>query len=37
MLVRSLPKKGRKRSARDVFDIFPTRAGLAYDVTDIDS
>ena len=36
MLVCSLPKKSRKRLARDVFDNFATSASLAHDVTDTD-
>ena len=34
MLLYSLPKKSRKRLARDVLDTFATRASFAHDVTD---
>ena len=31
-----LPMKGRKRLAREAFDIFATHSGLVHDVTDTD-
>ena len=33
MLVCALPKKSRKRLARDVLDTFATRASFVHDVT----